>query len=270
MHEEIGFLGLGALGSPMAANLLHSGYSVAVYNRTASKAEPLARQGARVAANPQDAVTSSGTVISILWDDQAIEDLVRRDGFLDRLGSGGVHIAMHTGSPERARQLAALHAEHGCTYVAAPVFGRPEAAMARQLWMPLSGPQAAKQRVLPILTAMGAQEIFDFGEEPGAATMAKLVGNFLIIAAARSMAEAFAVSEANGINNAVLAAMLTKTLFPSPVYQRFGRMLAEKAPLFQQSRIPEKDTCLLLSSARHAGLPMPIGETLLEAMAGKP
>jgi 3-hydroxyisobutyrate dehydrogenase-like beta-hydroxyacid dehydrogenase len=262
VSEQIGFIGLGNLGFPMAANLLDRGHAITVYNRTASKAEPLVRRGARLAARPADAATNGGIVVTVLWDAAAVESMVTSEGFLDRLRPGGIHISMCTGSPETARRLAALHADHGSVYVEAPVFGRPEAAVARKLWIPVSGPQAAKDRVNPLLTAMGAQGIFDFGEEIGAATMVKLAGNFLIISAARSLMEALALTEKAGVDTKAVVAMLTQTLFPAPIYQNYGKMIAEKTPPFTQSGIPAKDLGLFETIAQQFASPVPVARTL--------
>ena len=111
--------------------------------------------------------------MTVLWDAAAVESVVKSDGFLDRLDPGGIHVCVSTGS----------HAQHGSTYVEAPVFGRPDAAIAKKLWILLAGPQMARDRVRPLITSMGAQGILDFGEDVGAATVVKLVGNFLIILA---------------------------------------------------------------------------------------
>ncbi len=263
MSEPIGFLGLGSLGFPMAANLLDSGYALTVYNRTASKAEPLLARGARLAGSPADAATPGGIVVNVLWDAATVESVVVSDGFLERLGSGGVHVSMGTLLPERAKRLAARHAEHGSTYVEAPVFGRPEAAAARKLWMPIAGPAAAKDRVRPLLTAMGAQGVFDFGEEVGAATMVKIIGNFLLISAARSLVEGLAVAEKSGVEVKAMVDMLTQTLFPSPIYQSYGAMIAEKKLVFSQSEIPRKDLGLLERIAEEHSLPTPIAHAIL-------
>ena len=138
-HERTDpFLGLGTLGLPMATNLLESGYALTVYNRSASKADPLVQRGARLASSPAEALTS-GIVISVLWDATVTEQIVAGEGFLDRLGPGGIHISMCTGSPDAARRLAALHTRHGSILVEAPVFGRAEAAVARALSIPFAG-----------------------------------------------------------------------------------------------------------------------------------
>jgi 3-hydroxyisobutyrate dehydrogenase-like beta-hydroxyacid dehydrogenase len=147
MSETIGFIGLGHLGLPVATNLLNAGYALRVYNRTASKAESLVAQGAQLATRPVDAVMTGEIVVSIVWDDAALESVVMSDGFLEQLGPGGIHLSMSTVLPETSKKLAALHAQHDCAYVEAPIFGRPEAAVAQQLWIPFAGQHSAKERV---------------------------------------------------------------------------------------------------------------------------
>ncbi len=262
MSETIGFIGLGQLGLPLATNLLNAGYALRVYNRTASKAEALVAQGAHLASRPVDAVTSGGIVATIVWDDAALESVVMSHGFLEHLGPGGIHLSMSTVLPETAKKLAAIHAQHDCAYVEAPIFGRPEAAVARNLWIPFAGPQQAKERVRPLLSAMGGQGIFDFGEEVGAATLVKLVGNFLISSAGYSMREALSMAEKNGVDPQAVVDMLTQTLFPAPIYQSYGKRIAEKTAPFSQSKIPLKDVGLFKKTAQQVESPTPIASLL--------
>jgi 3-hydroxyisobutyrate dehydrogenase-like beta-hydroxyacid dehydrogenase len=272
MSETIGFIGLGNLGLPIATNLLNAGYALRVYNRTASKAEALVAQGAHLATRPVDAVTNGEIVASIVWDGAALESVVMSDGFLERLGPGGIHVAMSTMLPEMAKKLAALHAQHGCAYVEAPIFGRPEAAVAHQLWIPFAGPQQAKERVRPLLQAMGAQGIFDFGEEVGAANIVKLVGNFLISSAGYSMREALLMAEKNGVDPQAVVDMLTSTLLSAPIYKSYGKRIAEKNAPFSQNAIPLKDVGFFQNTAQQVELPTPIASLLLQLLrsdAGK-
>ena len=146
------------------------------------------------------------------------------------------------------------------------MFGRPEAAVARKLWMPLAGQVAAKDRVRPLLTAMGAPGIFDFGEEIGAATMVKIAGNFMLLSAARSMLEAFATAEKMGVDTQAVVDMFTQTLFPSPVYQSYGKMIVEKKVTFSQPDIPLKDLGLFETIAQQFNLSTPIAHTLVELL----
>ena len=262
MSETIGFIGLGRLGIPMATNLLKAGYPLRVYNRTTSRADSRVREGAQLAARPAEVVTTGGIVATIVWDDEALESVVMSDGFLEHLGPGGIHLSMSTVLPATAKKLAATHAEHGCVYVEATIFGRPEAAVAHQLWIPLAGPQKAKERVRPLLQAMGGQGIFDFGEEVGAATLVKLVGNFLITSAGYTVREALSMSEKNGVDPKAVIDMLTSTLFTSPIYQSYSRRIAEKAAIFGQSKIPLKDVGLFQKTAQQVESPTPIASLL--------
>lgn len=266
MSETIGFIGLGQLGLPMATNLLTAGYALRVYNRTASKAESLVAQGAQLAPRPVDAVTTGGIVATIVWDDTALESVFMSDGFLEQLGSGGIHLSMSTVLPETAKKLAALHAQYGSIYIEATIFGRPEAAAAHQLWIPFAGPQGAKERVRPLLEAMGGQGLFDFGEEVGAATLVKLVGNFLISSAGYSMREALSMAEKNGVDPKAVIDMLTSTLLSAPIYQSYGKRIAGKAPIFGQSKIPLKDVGLFKQTAQQVESPTPIANLLSDLL----
>jgi 3-hydroxyisobutyrate dehydrogenase-like beta-hydroxyacid dehydrogenase len=173
---------------------------------------------------------------------------------------------MSTVLPETSKKLAAIHAQHGSVYVEAPIFGRPEAAVARNLWIPFAGPQQAKERVRPLLKAMGGQGIFDFGEEVGAATLVKLVGNFLIISAGHSLREALSMAGNNGVDPKAVVDMLTQTLFPAPIYQSYGKRIAEKAAPFGQSAIPLKDVGLFKKTALQVESPAPIAHLLYDIL----
>jgi 3-hydroxyisobutyrate dehydrogenase-like beta-hydroxyacid dehydrogenase len=265
MSETIGFIGLGHLGLPIATNLLNAGYSLQVYNRTASKAESLLALGAHLVSRPVDAVTTDGIVVTLLWDDASVESVVLSDGFLAQLGNG-IHLSMSTISPEMSKKLAAIHAQHGSLYVEAPIFGRPEAAVAQTLWIPFAGPQSGKERVRPLLKAMGGLGIFDFGEEAGAATLVKLAGNFLISAAVSSLIEALSVAEKSGVDPKAVVDMLTQTLFPAPIYQSYGKMIAEKTITFNQSAIPLKDSGLFRQTAQQVEAPTPLANLLYDLL----
>ena len=267
MAETIGFIGLGSLGAPIAANLLEAGYSLRVYNRTASKADALVERGAERADTAADAVTPDGIVVTLLWDDASVENTLASQGFLERLGPGGVHVSMSTISPDASKRLDALHARHGSQFVEAPIFGRPEAAADKLLWIPFAGPAAAKDRVRPVLEAMGAQGLFDFGEEIGAATTVKLVGNFLLISAARSLQEALTMTQKTGFDPKATIEMLTQTLFPSPIYQAYGRMFGQGTPALSQSAIPLKDVGLFKTAADQAAVPTPVSAMLLQLLS---
>ena len=262
MSDTVGFIGLGNLGLPMASNLLGSGYGLRVFNRTAGKAEPLVAQGAELTAAPFETIVPGGVVVSVLWDDESLERVVRSEGFLSRLGPGGVHVSMTTVSPEMAKRMAAAHAEHGSVYVEATVFGRPEAAINRQLLVPIAGPEAEKARVKPLISAMGAEGIFDFGQEIGAASLVKLIGNFLIVSAGHSMREAVSLARSYGVDPKAVVEMLTSTLFSAPIYKSYGKRIAEGPMLFGTNPIPLKDVGLFRKTASETDLPTPVAELL--------
>ena len=147
MSETIGFIGLGNMGQPIALNLLRAGYRLRVYNRTKSKAVPLAREGATVVERHAEVAEPGGIVLTMLADDRALEELCyAKPSFVDRLESGGVHVSLSTISPETARKFAKHHAERNVEYVASPVLGRPEAAASKKLFVYTSGPAEAKKR----------------------------------------------------------------------------------------------------------------------------
>ncbi|MGH7838510.1 MAG: NAD(P)-dependent oxidoreductase, partial [Candidatus Binataceae bacterium] len=256
----------GAMGLPIAGNLITAGFKLRAWNRTAAKAAPLTARGATQVARSAEVAVAGGVVITMLADDDAVESVVTGEsGIAARLGASGVHISMSTIAPATAYRLAQIHAGAGSIYVAAPVFGRPDAAQLRQLVICTSGPEAAKAQIRPILDAVG-RAVFDFGEQPGAANVAKLSGNFLIAAAIEAMAEAFAMAEKSGVDRAQVAEMLTKTLFAAPVYQRYGEMVAAKRHLPAGFKLPLglKDVELVLKTAGAARVPMPLAGLLRE------
>jgi 3-hydroxyisobutyrate dehydrogenase-like beta-hydroxyacid dehydrogenase len=248
----------------MASNLVYAGFRVTAWNRTASKADSLVAKGARRAERPEDVAGPGGIVISMLADDAALEHLVMGDAMIaNRIAPGGIHISMSTVAPATTRALGKVHEEAGSTMVAAPVFGRPEAASARKLWICASGPAQAKAAAKPIFDALG-QRVFDFGEEPGAANVAKISGNFLIAAAMEAMGEAFAMAEKSGADRDAIASMLGQTLFACPVYQHYGAAVAARRHWPAGFRLPLglKDVELVLRTARETATPMPTASLL--------
>lgn len=264
MAGSIGFIGLGRMGSAIAGNLLKADFTLQVYNRTPEKAAALVAQGAKLAHQPSDTTQPGGIVITMLANDQALEDIVDGDqGLVEGLGPGGIHLSMSTVSPRLARRLAEQHRRSGVEYVAAPVFGRPEAADARKLWICLSGSAMAKQRVHPILDSIG-QGTFDFGEDPAAAHVVKLAGNFLLASAIESLAEVLVLGEKNGIDQSRLADMLGSTLFACPAYQTYGRAIAQQRfrPAGFTVELGLKDIDLVLQTAADSTTPLPLAGLL--------
>lgn len=268
MGEALGFIGTGSMGEPMARNLLAAGYPLRVYNRTPDKAQPLADQGAHLVSRPSDVVEPGGIVVTMVSNDAALDAVTAgTGGVLERLGPEGIHVVASTVAPATAARLAPLHAERGATYVAAPVFGRPDAAAAKKLWVVLAGPPAARERVRPVLEALG-QGIFEVGDEPPLANVVKLCGNFLIVSAMEAMAEAFTMAEKSGVPRETVYGMLTQSILATPIYQNYGRMIAEHryTPAGFQLSLGLKDVSLALQTAASAEAPMPLASLLRDRL----
>jgi 3-hydroxyisobutyrate dehydrogenase-like beta-hydroxyacid dehydrogenase len=257
---DIGFIGLGAMGAAIAANLIKAGHAVSVWNRTASRAEGLVAQGATLAATPRQAGEGKAVVFSMLADDPALlAALNGPDGLLAGLPEGALHVAMSTNSVATADHAAALHKEHGQRYVAAPVFGRPDAAAAGRLWIAAAGAPADLDEAEPLFAAIG-QKVFRVADKPSAANLVKLCGNFAILASIETLAEAMALSEKGGVPKQKLLEVLTGTLFDAPVYRNYGAILVEErfTPPGFKAPLGLKDMRLVGEAAEKTRVPMPL------------
>ena len=257
---RVGFVGLGRMGLPMARNLVRAGHEVAAYNRTRSRAEELAGDGARVADTPADAASGAEVVVTMLSDDAAVEAVaLGPEGLLGALAPGAVHLGMSTVGVATSRRLAAEHAAAGQGYVAAPVFGRPEAAEGGKLWVVAAGAPEAVDRCEPVFEAVG-QRMFRVGEEPEKASVVKLAGNFMLAGMIEALGEALALGRKHGVEPARLLEVLTSTLFNVPVYKNYGGMIAEGRyePAGFALKLGLKDVRLVLDAADEAEVPMPL------------
>jgi 3-hydroxyisobutyrate dehydrogenase-like beta-hydroxyacid dehydrogenase len=275
-HEEacmkVGFIGLGAMGSAMASNLLAAGHTLTVWNRTGAATGLLASLGAKVARSAARA--AQGEVLcSMLANDQAVREVFLDSGLLDAMDRGIVHINHATISVALAQQLVEEHEKRGLEYVAAPVFGRPDAAAAAKLNILVAGRSAAIERVRPLLEAMGSR-LWPLGEAAERANVAKIAGNFMLAAAIESMAEATALTRAYGIGAADFLEVMTSTLFAAPAYQGYGRQIAAQhfKPAGFALPLGLKDVELALTAGSAARVPLPFAgvlrDSLLEALAG--
>jgi len=260
---KVGFIGLGHMGSGMAANLVRAGHEVTVYNRTPSRAEALVAQGARVAARVADACPGEA-VITMLADDHAVEDVVfGPDGVIAALRAGAIHVSTSTISVALSERLTTAHANARQRFVAAPVFGRPEAAAAAKLFIVAAGLRDAVAACQPLFDAMG-QKTFPFGEEPKAANLVKLSGNFLIASMIEALGEALAVVGKAGIDGRHYLDFLTSTLFSAPIYKAYGGQIVEQRfePAGFAARLGEKDIRLTLAAAETLRAPMPLASLI--------
>ncbi|HEV7346771.1 NAD(P)-dependent oxidoreductase [Telluribacter sp.] len=266
MSEKIAFMGLGSLGTPIAANLIQDGHELTAWNRTKGKAQSLLDAGAREAGSPEEAVSPGGVVVSVLADDAAVEQTMSKE-VLKKLGKGSLHISMSTIAPATARRLAEQHAQYGVAYIAAPIFARPDAVSARMGALCLSGEAAAKERARAVVGPL-VKGVFDFGEEVGAANVVKLAGNFMIAASMELMAEAFTMAEKEGVARQAVYEMFTQTLFASPIFQNYGRMIAQNTyePVGFKLPLGLKDINLVLQTAAEVQAPMPLASLLRDRL----
>jgi 3-hydroxyisobutyrate dehydrogenase-like beta-hydroxyacid dehydrogenase len=260
---KIGFIGLGQMGAGMAANLLKAGHEVAVYNRTASKAEALVRLGAQ-AQGSVEAVCAAEVVITMLADDAALEGIVfGKGGMLASLKKGAAHISSSTISVAMSKRLAAAHSAAGQHYLAAPVFGRPDAAASGKLVVVIAGPAAQVETYMPLLKDLG-QKTFVMSSKPEDANLVKLSGNFLIAAVIESLGEALALIGKGGLDQQQYLDLLTSTLFDAPVYKTYGRLIVERRfePAGFAAPLGQKDIRLTLAAAEALNVPLPLASLL--------
>ena len=263
MPVKVGFIGLGQMGSAMAVNLVKAGHEVTVYNRSRDKAEALASEGAKVAGTVAEACAGDAVFTMIAHDD-ALSAVVHGDGgVLANLGRGAVHISASTISVAMSERLTKEHAAAGQRFVAAPVFGRPEAAAAAKLFVAAAGAPDAVRSVMPLFEAIG-QRTFVLGEEPKAANLVKLSGNFLIASVIESLGEAMALVEKGGVDRHAYLDLLTSTLFNAPIYKTYGGLIADRKfkPAGFTAPLGQKDVRLALAAGEALNVPLPLASLL--------
>ncbi len=260
---RVGFVGLGNMGRPMARNLIRSGHRVSVYNRGRNASEAFAAEGATVADSAAEAARSE-IVITMLADDNAVESLALGHlGVAEGLPPGGLHVSMSTISPALSRRLAATHAGHGQQYLAAPVFGRPEAAETAKLFIVAAGAEEALAKARPLFGVLG-QRTFEVGADPSQANLTKLLGNFLIACVIESLAEVFAVSRKAGLDPGLPFEVFSETLFNAPVYKTYGPLMLEGrySPAGFKVPLGLKDVKLALEAAEQLSAPLPFANII--------
>ena len=260
---DASLIGLGKMGSGIAKSLLRAGHRVTVYNRTRERAEALRADGAIVASSVSEACHSE-VLFTMIADDAALEGLVFGDGgILASLPRGAVHVSLSTIGVAMSDKLTAAHAKVGQGYLAAPVFGRPDAAEAARLAVVVAGPENLIQKCKPLFEAMGPK-LMVAGERPSMANVVKLSGNFLIASVLESLAEALAFARKSSVDAAALMEFLTSTLFNAPVYKTYGELIVQgkHEPAGFLLPLGLKDVRLVLQAAEAANVPMPIASVV--------
>lgn len=262
-----GFVGLGAMGQGMARSLLRAGHEVTVWNRTRERADALAKDGAGVASTPAEAARA-GIVFTMVAEDRALDAVVSGpDGVLAGLPRDGVHVSSSTIGMDTAERLARSHEEAGRHLVSAPVFGRPEAAAAAKLVVVAAGPDAAIAAARPLLEALGPK-LFVIGKAPAQANVVKLAGNFLIMSVVEGLAEATTFVAKAGVEKQQLVDVLLGSVFDSPVYRTYGKIVLEGrfSPPGFGLPLAVKDNRLLLQAGERLAVPLPLASLIRDRM----
>jgi 3-hydroxyisobutyrate dehydrogenase len=266
MNTPIAFLGLGAMGAPMAVNLSAAGFPLRVWNRNPARAEPFAAQGATVCATPADAVRGAGFVVSMVADDEATREVMLGEhGVIAAAAPGTIVVDSSTNSPAMAREVARAAEARGVICLDAPVTGSTPQARDRELVFMVGGPRAAFDAAQPLFAAMGRQSHHLGG--PGAGATIKLVNNMLSGTVNAALAEAMSVALAAGIDadaaRTILAegaagCRLVRTKIPKMASGDFS-------PQFQLG-LMEKDLRYFLALAQQLDRPVPVASLVRSQM----
>jgi 3-hydroxyisobutyrate dehydrogenase-like beta-hydroxyacid dehydrogenase len=259
--ESIGFIGLGHMGSAMAANLAKGGFAVLSYVRKAGRKAELKALGIQPTNDITD-LFGCDVVISMVSDDAAAHEIIFGNGSSGRglavgLKPGALHLSMSTISPGMSSTIAAEHMGHRQHYVAAPVFGNPDAAKARELYVIAAGKPDQIERAKPILDLLG-QHTFVVGPDPASANLVKLAGNAMTATSLEVLAEILALVRKRGVEPEKFIDIMTSTMFGGRVHKIYGAKMVHHnfTPGFAFP-LALKDVRLALSEADAASVPMP-------------
>jgi 3-hydroxyisobutyrate dehydrogenase-like beta-hydroxyacid dehydrogenase len=256
---DIGFVGLGRMGTAMAANLAASGRHVIAYIRHQDQIDRIKA----LSLEPTTDFTSlfkCKVVISMVSDDDAAREIVfgrSGVGLTKGLMPGAIHLSMSTISAATASQLASEHARYGQGYVAAPVFGNPTAAKARQLFIIAAGAPADVEICRQLLAEIG-QQTFVIGTNPADANLFKLLGNMMTATALETLGEVVAVLQKRGLDPKLFMDLMTSTFYGGRAHRIYGDKIAGQnyEPGFILP-LALKDVLLALTEAESAGVPLP-------------
>jgi 3-hydroxyisobutyrate dehydrogenase-like beta-hydroxyacid dehydrogenase len=259
---DIGFIGLGKMGKAIAGRLVSAGHHVRVWNRSPEPIQELVARGAEAAGRPTD-VARADFLVTMLANDAAVRAVVLDQGVLDAAKPGLIHLNLATVSVALAEELAEAHRKRNLGYVAAPVFGRPDAAAEGKLNIVVAGDPATLERAQPVLSIIG-QKTWPVGDRAERANAVKIAGNFMIASAIETIGEAVALTRAHGIGASEFLNILTSTLFAAPVYKLYGGMIAAERyqPAGFDAALGLKDVRLAMAAADAHSVPMPFASVL--------
>jgi 3-hydroxyisobutyrate dehydrogenase-like beta-hydroxyacid dehydrogenase len=263
---QIAFLGLGKMGTAIAALLLDKGHSLTVWNRTASAAKTLTDRGAKSAETPTAAVQSADIVFTMLTDDSAAESVLFDQGTLAAIPANAIHISLSTISVALADRLEAAHAEHHQRFLSVPVFGRPNVAAEGKLWLAIAGDSAVIEEVLSLLAFISRGHTV-VGPRPSQANAVKVAGNFMITSIIASLSEAFTVAESHGIDPAIFLETVNSALFQSAFVSNYGKFMIDPPQNPGATiKLGAKDTRLFREAAESSHTPTPLGDLYQQHM----
>jgi len=259
MKPNVGFIGLGLMGKPMAQNLLRGGFPLTVWNRTKSKADDLVRAGAKLAANPREAAAQSDLLITIVSDPPALEEVLFGSGALEELRKGTILIDSSTVSPDTERRVAAACAERGVDFLDAPVTGGTWGAEKGELVFMVGGDAKVLDRAKPVLEAMG-KKFFLLGPN-GAGQTVKLGMNLLLALEIDAWAESLALVTEAGVPAERLIEVMQSSMGHARLLDvKTPLMLKDEYPASFPLRLMHKDLRLALELAREHGTRLPAAE----------
>ncbi|MFT3968890.1 MAG: NAD(P)-dependent oxidoreductase [Micropruina sp.] len=263
---DVTVVGTGGMGTGITRNLLKAGYRVAVWNRDRTRLGPLVEAGATPVEDVQQ-VFDGGTVFSVLVNDAAVREVFLSSGALNAAPEGAVHVNLATISPALAEEAAAIHAEQGVGYVAAPMFGGVPVAEVGKLNIVTAGAPELVERVAPLLAAISART-WPVGDSPRQANVVKVAGQVLIASAIQSMSEAVSIGERGGVDSQTLVELFTSTITPGPVYTNYGGLIAAEkyTPAGFTPVLGRKDVDLARAQAASTGLRLPVADLLSDLL----
>jgi 3-hydroxyisobutyrate dehydrogenase len=256
-ETRIGFIGTGIMGKPMAANLLRAGFPVTVHNRTRSRAESLAAQGARIAGSPREAAEGADVVITIVPDTPDVERVILgEDGVIGAARNGMIVIDMSTISPAATRRIAAELAARGVEMLDAPVSGGDKGAIEGTLSIMAGGKREVLDRCMPVFEAMGKKIVHCGGN--GCGQVVKLCNQITIANNLLGAAEAVAFAARAGVDPMTMLDAVGAGAAGSWVVNVLGPKMASHdfAPGFMV-KLQQKDLRLVMQAASELSVPLP-------------
>jgi 3-hydroxyisobutyrate dehydrogenase len=257
VSERVGFVGLGIMGQGMARNLLKAGFSVRVWNRTASKAEALTADGAEVGSSPADVAAHCDIVVTCVSDTPDVEAVILgENGIIHGAKPGSLVIDCSTISPQATREIAAKLAEQSIHMLDAPVSGGSEGAAHGTLTIMVGGAVADFERAMPVFKAMG-KTITHIGEV-GTGQIVKLVNQVLVVGNCLAMCEALLLAQAGGVDLQKTIDAISQGAAGSWMFNNRAPQIIRRdwRPGFMIS-LQQKDLRLVLDAADKLGVPLP-------------